>query len=207
MRNRTNHKVIGVILNLKHINTRRNSELKGSGTPYLPLATNNKYDILSNLIDHTTNEEYAPSSLKETYSEPKLKETNLVTCDKEPILISGNNTKEKQIPVIVNGEIVTNKYDNLIPVRSFIHNSLNKINNPNYKELKNEGKENNNHIIIILGDSHSKGIATKIDDYLGNKFQVHGIVKPGAGIADIITQSSRKYKNLTKKDIIVIQGG
>lgn len=99
------------------------------------------------MIGHTTSEDDVSSSLKETYSEPKLKETNLVTCDKEPILISGNNIKEKQIPVIVNGETVTNKYDNLIPVPSFIHNSLNKINNPNYKELKNEGKENNHNIV------------------------------------------------------------
>jgi hypothetical protein len=187
-------------------NIRRNSELKGIDTPYFPLATNNRYDILSNLIDYATNEDVS-SSLKETYCEPTLKETNRETRDKEPILISRNNTKGKQIPVIVNGEIVTNKCDNLIPFSSTTHNSLNKINNSNYKALKNKGKKDNNHNIVILGDSHSKGIATKIDDYLGNKFQVHGIVKPGASIADIITQCSRKYMNLTKEDVIVIQGG
>ncbi|PNF28557.1 hypothetical protein B7P43_G12917 [Cryptotermes secundus] len=68
--------------------------------------------------------------------------------------------------------------------------------------------EVNNHNIIIVGDSHSKGSALRVGEYLGKKFQVYGMVEPGASVVDMVTQSSTKYEHLTKKkDVIVFQGG
>jgi hypothetical protein len=113
----------------------------------------------------------------------------------------------KHIPAIVNGEIVTNNCKNSVPYTGSVHNRLNKIDNLNYNIMKNESNEVNNHNIMIVGDSHARGSAIRIGEYLGTEFEVYGIVKPGANIVDIVTQSSMNYMHLTKNDVIVFHGG
>jgi hypothetical protein len=123
-----------------------------------------------------------------------------------------------QIPVVVNGRSeanngedtisstglvcnnsITNSCENIIPSIRPVSNGIRKINN----KLREAGKHN----IVIIGDSHCRGSAIMIRDYVGSKFEVSGITKPGAGTAEIVGQTSMNYRCLTKKDLIVLHGG
>jgi hypothetical protein len=63
------------------------------------------------------------------------------------------------------------------------------------------------HNIHIIGDSHLKGIASKINQYLGSQFAVSSFIKPGAMVKQIVETQDRELKALGSKDLIVINGG
>jgi predicted protein tyrosine phosphatase len=49
-------------------------------------------------------------------------------------------------------------------------------------------------------------MARNTSDYLGDKFEVTGMIKPGAEIKDIFASVTLNYRHLTKNDIIVVKG-
>jgi hypothetical protein len=61
---------------------------------------------------------------------------------------------------------------------------------------------NKEHKAKIVGDSHLRGTAAKIDQYLNMKFKVCSWIKPGANTEELVDT-----KCLGKKDVIVINGG
>ncbi|PNF14606.1 hypothetical protein B7P43_G13104 [Cryptotermes secundus] len=61
--------------------------------------------------------------------------------------------------------------------------------------------------LIILGDSHSRGIAAEIKYALGNDFEVNGTVMPGARLENIIKLSEERISTLDKKDAVIIWAG
>jgi len=61
--------------------------------------------------------------------------------------------------------------------------------------------------IIIIGDSHARGCARKISNYIGKAFEVSRMVMPGAGLAHITTVAHEEISNLTSDDAVVIWGG
>jgi len=63
------------------------------------------------------------------------------------------------------------------------------------------------HRVKILGDSHLKGTATKIDQYLNTQFEVCSWVKPGANTEELVNTMEKECKCLDKSDVIVINGG
>jgi hypothetical protein len=73
--------------------------------------------------------------------------------------------------------------------------------------VKNEFKDINKHNIMIMGDSHSRGSAISIGEYLGKKFEVYGLVKFGASVVDMVAQPSSNYMHRTKNYIVVLQEG
>jgi hypothetical protein len=54
---------------------------------------------------------------------------------------------------------------------------------------------NTKYNILLLGDSHMRGLAEKISSCLGNPFSVAGIIKPNADIKGIT--SPRHYKKIS----------
>jgi hypothetical protein len=60
---------------------------------------------------------------------------------------------------------------------------------------------------MIVGDSHCKGITTSVSESIGEKYEVYGMIKPGAGTAELVAQALAKYGSLSKEDVIVIQKG
>ena len=66
---------------------------------------------------------------------------------------------------------------------------------------------NKEHKVRIVGDSHLRGTATKIDQYLNIKFEVCSWIKPGANKQELVDTLERDFKCLGKKDVIVINGG
>jgi hypothetical protein len=61
--------------------------------------------------------------------------------------------------------------------------------------------------ILIIGDSHARGITSEIQLNLDNDFEIQGIVKPGSDIAAVTHIASRDTSALTKHDALVIWGG
>jgi hypothetical protein len=61
--------------------------------------------------------------------------------------------------------------------------------------------------VIILGDSHLKGIFPRTDNYLSSKSEVSGFIKPGAGFEKIVGKSILGLSRLTNKDVFVCNGG
>jgi len=102
----------------------------------------------------------------------------------------GNN-----IPMIING-IVKN---------SDIQNP------PKTKPLPPHAKPDKSikcdHKVHIIGDSHLKGSATKINQYLNTNFVASSVIKPGANIKQIVYSQETEFKCLGKKDVIVVNGG
>jgi hypothetical protein len=70
----------------------------------------------------------------------------------------------------------------------------------------NRTNKANNHNILIPGDRHLWGSAIRIGGYLGEKFEVSGMIKPGASVTDIVAQTNMNYRSLTKNDVIVLHG-
>jgi hypothetical protein len=99
------------------------------------------------------------------------------------------------IPVIVNGDISTKGNDKVIK-RNVSHKGYSR--NDETKPKKNK--------IIIIGDSHVRGYAREICNYLGKEFEVSGTVMPAAGLAHIKTLAHEEIPNLTPDDV-VIRGG
>jgi hypothetical protein len=88
-------------------------------------------------------------------------------------------TETSVIPTIVNGVISTNNTTGI---------------DTKYK-------------ILLLGDSHARGLAEKISSCLGNSFSVSGVIKPNADIKGIMSPRHFSTDNLTKQDVIILCGG
>ena len=63
------------------------------------------------------------------------------------------------------------------------------------------------HKIVIIGESHVRGLSEKISSCLDDSFSVTGITKPNADIEAITSPLHLKTDNLTKKDLIIFYGG
>ena len=61
--------------------------------------------------------------------------------------------------------------------------------------------------ILLLGDSHIRGLAERMNSSLGSSFSVTGITKPNANIKGITSSSDSSLANLTKQDMIIFCGG
>jgi len=61
--------------------------------------------------------------------------------------------------------------------------------------------------ILLLGDSHIKGLAERMSISLGSSFNVTEITKPNANIKGITSPSDSPPVNLTKQDMIIFCGG
>jgi len=60
------------------------------------------------------------------------------------------------------------------------------------------------HKVKIIGDSHLKGLAARINQFLNNKTEVCSFIKPGAS-ANQLTET--EFMCPGRKDVIVINGG
>jgi hypothetical protein len=63
------------------------------------------------------------------------------------------------------------------------------------------------HKIVIIGDSHSRGYKAQVKSHLTNKFEVIGLVKPGACAEILVKSAMSDIVSLTKSDVVVFYGG
>ena len=105
------------------------------------------------------------------------------------------------IPVIINGDCLSKKNYKLQQSAKG-KSPTNKVRNSiSSKCPKRKNK------ILILGDSHSRGIANEVQPHVGKDFIVQALVKPGANIEAILHQTDSEIANLTERDVCIIWGG
>jgi hypothetical protein len=63
------------------------------------------------------------------------------------------------------------------------------------------------HRVKIIGDSHLKGNAARINQFLNTKFQLCSFIKPGSSANQLVHSQETEYMCLGRKDVIVINGG
>ena len=61
--------------------------------------------------------------------------------------------------------------------------------------------------VKIIGDSHLKGSAATINQYLNTKFEVSSFIKPGACTNQLVHSQEMEFLSLGRKDVLVINGG
>jgi hypothetical protein len=64
-----------------------------------------------------------------------------------------------------------------------------------------------NHKILVVGDSHCRGIAAELNHCLGSTHKVTSCVQPGAGMETILNSLQNDMKSLKPNDTLVIWGG
>ena len=76
-------------------------------------------------------------------------------------------------------------------------------------EVSRKGKTTPTNVnrVVIIGDSHLNGSVERTGNYLSSRFEVSGLIKPGAGIENIIGKKESGVHNLTKTDMLVCNGG
>jgi hypothetical protein len=81
------------------------------------------------------------------------------------------------------------------------------IKHNSYKRNVNTLNKIKKHNVMIIGDSHCKGNTIRISELLGQKYEVCGMIKPGAGATEIVAEVNANYRSTGKNDAIVIQVG
>jgi hypothetical protein len=60
------------------------------------------------------------------------------------------------------------------------------------------------HSILLVGDSHIRGVAERLSFKLGSSFHTIGYVKPNANLNHITSLVKSELKNLSKGDVVVL---
>jgi lysophospholipase L1-like esterase len=64
-----------------------------------------------------------------------------------------------------------------------------------------------NQKILIVGDSHCRGIAVELKHCLGANYKISSFVQPGAEMGGILSSLQNDIRNLKQNDVLVIWGG
>jgi len=106
-----------------------------------------------------------------------------------------HQTGRNKIPTIINGLVKNSDIQNTSETKSIP---------PHAKPDKSTICHHKAHII---GDSHLKGSATKINWYLNTNFVDFSFIKPRTNIKQTVHSQDTEFKCLGKKDIVVVNGG
>jgi hypothetical protein len=114
------------------------------------------------------------------------------------------NTKKEthSIPNIINGRLSVESTS--CPTQRSTLQQGKKNPNIMWKTVKSACKR---HKILVIGDSHVRGLSEKISNCLEESFSVFGITKPNADIETITSPLHLKTGNLTKEDLIIFLCG
>jgi hypothetical protein len=103
---------------------------------------------------------------------------------------------------IINGRISKENASETINQMTLLQKSV-KLNN----SKKTVTVAHRRHKILIIGDSHVRGLSGKVSNSLEEAFSVTGITKPNADTEAITSLLHLHTDNLTKKDLIIFYGG
>jgi capsular polysaccharide biosynthesis protein len=107
--------------------------------------------------------------------------------------------------VLTSGSVNTNDSDSLVVSAKKIKktNSNDSVSNL----VPKVSNENESHTVVIYGDSHTRGCASKVKYNLNKTFNVTGLVKPGSDIRTLTNTDKGAFHNLMKNDVIIFWGG
>jgi hypothetical protein len=113
----------------------------------------------------------------------------------------------KYIPIIVNGQVNETKKDRETSTNNSKWNYLcNSLNDSMVKlsETKAKYLEGCKHEVLIMGDSHMRGRASRLITSLDARFDVCDIVKPGSDSGSLTETMKDEIRNFTKNDFLII---
>jgi hypothetical protein len=84
---------------------------------------------------------------------------------------------------------------------------LDLANNRGMVAKKRKSSQRKERKIVVVGDSHTRGMARELLHSLGNAFEVIGYVNSGSGMKVITDMAKQEYTTLMKRDLVVVWGG
>jgi hypothetical protein len=61
--------------------------------------------------------------------------------------------------------------------------------------------------VLIIGVSHARNCATRLQDILGSEFKVSSFVKPAAQMCEISKTARNEMQSMTSEDFVIVWGG
>jgi hypothetical protein len=170
--------------------TRRRNDRKKSKSPYniagkvvMSTSLSNHFSPLDNLKMIREEEEITTNN--------KVNSTTTTTMKR----VSRQQTGINKIPTIINGRVSNRDIRNPSKTK------------PKPPCAKLDRSTKCDHKVHIIGDSHLKGSAIKINQYLKTNFVVSSVIKPGATIKQIVHSQEMEFQRLGKNDKIAVNGG
>ena len=84
---------------------------------------------------------------------------------------------------------------------------LSRVNQVKSRKIEVKNSSEAKHNVVIIGDSHARGSASRLQHNLGKDYVVSSFVKPGAQMKFITTTANEERKSLKSEDVLVIWGG
>jgi hypothetical protein len=69
---------------------------------------------------------------------------------------------------------------------------------------KKDNRQNPRKKILILGDSHVRGMVAKLRHNLDDEYSVQGLVKHGADLAAILASDMNNIEDFSTKDMVIV---
>jgi hypothetical protein len=147
-----------------------------------------------NIMNKHQNSANKPVSFKTPQDKSSYDPHNLIASphnphdrERETIMKQGDKGNPVySIPTIVNGCVTTAV---TVGVKTLRKDKSNNSGKRMVKLYNNKAGNKRNHKIVIIGDSHSTGLAKEVKNHLRKNFEISGLVKPGAG-AEILANSA-----------------
>jgi hypothetical protein len=122
-----------------------------------------------------------------------------------PVIVNGAIQTNNNVDVLTSGAVNTNDSVSVV-VSTKKNEKTNSDDNVSYLVPK-VSNEDESRRVVIYGDSHTRGCASKVKDNLNKTFNVTGLVKPGSDIRTLTNSDKGAFHNLTKNDVIIFWGG
>ena len=58
--------------------------------------------------------------------------------------------------------------------------------------------------IIMIGDSHTRGLTSELKNHLGCEYSISSTFMPGAGLQNITNLAKNEVTTLTKSDMVIV---
>jgi hypothetical protein len=133
----------------------------------------------------------------------------LNTGDWIQLRVSQATKKRVNIPFITDHSVqTTNRYAVLSNLQEPLK-ILSKSVSPPAKItcVKNKSLGLKKRTILLIGDSHARGISERLVSYLGSSYHCTGYVKPNADLNIITSSGSLAVKTLDKNYVVIVYGG
>ena len=160
--------------------------------PQYTLETANRYETLTNLPTDIVTYKSELKSVKESSEYTSLRQRKLFQKENDNSRRRQVYRKDsaKKIPTLLNGLTSSE-----VSIKKMCHN------------LKSNTQLNIEHQIIILGDSHARGLSSNMKNNLDENYSVCGFFRPKVNIATQILSRTTDINLLTKNDFIIFWGG
>jgi len=160
--------------------------------PQLIPESANRFEILANLTTDLDNHKTKNKSVKEASEHQSLQQRDFAQKEINRLRSRQVYRKDlpKKIPTLINGTTTTR-----VSTKHTRHN------------LKKDTQTIVDHKIVILGDSHARGLSSNVKNNLEDNYSVCGFVKPGVNITTQISSMAADINLLTKSDSIIFWAG